>query len=120
MQLNNLPITITRKKIKNMYLRVHPDGTITVSAPRRLSDKAIWEFINSKTDWILTQREKMLKRQSMAPLQGISYSTGEIHYFWGLSCTLLVEEGCGRSSVGRGHAPADQAGPPLTPIRRTS
>lgn len=99
MQLNNLPITITRKKIKNMYLRVHQDGTITVSAPRRVSDKVIWDFIRSKSDWILTQREKMLKRQSMVPLQEISYSTGETHYFWGLPCRLLVEETTGRGSA---------------------
>lgn len=99
MQLNNLPITITRKKIKNMYLRVHPDGTITVSAPRRVSDKVIWDFIHSKSDWILEQREKMLKRQSVSSPIEVTYSTGETHYFWGLPCTLLVEETTGRSSV---------------------
>lgn len=101
MQLNNLPITITRKKIKNMYLRVHPDGSITVSAPRRLSDKAIWEFINSKTDWIIAQREKMLSRQNIAQNRGQEpkFLTGEIHYLWGQPCRLLVEETTGRGSV---------------------
>ena len=99
MQLNNLPINITRKKIKNMYLRVHPDGTITVSAPRRVSDKVIWDFIRSRTDWIVEQREKMLKRQNTVPMEEITYSTGEIHYLWGQPCRLLVEETTGRGSA---------------------
>lgn len=81
----DIPITITRKKIKNMYLRVHPDGSITVSAPRCLSDKAIMEFINSKTDWITAQREKILSRQNMEQNRGQEpkFLTGEIHYLWG-------------------------------------
>lgn len=98
MQLNNLPITITRKKIKNMYLRVHPDGTVTVSAPKRASDKVIWNFINSKADWITTQRQKLLNRQNTASKE-YTYVTGETHYFWGQPCRLLVEETTGRGSV---------------------
>ena len=97
----DLPITITRKKIKNMYLRVHPDGTVTVSAPKRASDKIIWDFINSKSGWIIAQREKMISRQSETAVQGqaVSYVTGESHYLWGQPCTLLVEETTGRSGV---------------------
>lgn len=97
----DLPITIIRKKIKNMYLRVHQDGTVTVSAPRRVSDKVIWDFINSKSDWILSQREKMLRRQSGAADSGQEpvFVTGETHYFWGRPCQLLVKETAGHSSV---------------------
>lgn len=98
MQLNDLPITITRKKIKNMYLRVHSDGRITVSAPKRASDKVIWDFINSKTDWIVTQRQKVLSGQNAVSGQ-YTYATGEKHAFWGIPCPLLVEEVAGRSSV---------------------
>ena len=97
----DFPITITRKKIKNMYLRVHQDGTVTVSAPKRASDKVIWEFINSKSDWIITQREKMLSRQSIgqSTLKETKFLNGEIHYLWGQPCRLLVEETEGRSSI---------------------
>ena len=105
MQLTNLPITITRKKIKNMYLRVHPDGTVTVSAPKRLSDKAIREFVNSKADWIEAQLQKMEERKRAEQQAGIKkstepvYLTGELHYYWGCPCKLLVEETTGKSSV---------------------
>ena len=105
MQLTNIPITITRKKIKNMYLRVHPDGTVTVSAPKRLSDKAIREFVNSKADWIAAQLKKLEERKKAEQQAGAKrftepvYLTGEIHYYWGCPCKLLVEETAGKSSV---------------------
>ena len=98
MSLQNIPITITRKKIKNMYLRIHPDGTITVSAPLRLSNKAIQDFINSKSDWIMKQRENLLARQSVAKElpRELSYISGETHFLWGHPCRLLVEEVSGK------------------------
>ena len=105
MQLTNLSITITRKKIKNMYLRVHPDGTVTVSAPKRLSDKAIRECVNSKTDWIEAQLKKIEERKGAGQQAGIkqsaepTYLSGEIHYYWGCLCKLLVKETTGKSSV---------------------
>ena len=101
----DFPITITRKKIKNLYLRVRPDGSVTVSAPRRCSDKVIRDFINSKSDWIAAQLQRIEERKS-AELQAEQkqtaepfYTSGEIHYFWGCPCQLLVEETTGRSSV---------------------
>ncbi|MBP3595687.1 MAG: M48 family metallopeptidase [Lachnospiraceae bacterium] len=99
------PITITRKKIKNMYLRVHPDGAVTVSAPKRLSDKAIREFVNSKADWIEAQLKKIEERKGEGQQAGIkqpaesTYLSGEIHYYWGCPCKLMVEETTGKSSV---------------------
>ena len=99
------PLTITRKKIKNLYLRVHPDGTVSVSAPKHLSDKAIREFVNSKTDWIEAQLQKLEERKRAGQQAGIKqpaepdYLTGEIHYYWGCPCNLLVEETGGKSSV---------------------
>ena len=97
--------TITRKKIKNLYLRVHPDGTVSVSAPKRLSDKAIREFVNSKTDWIEAQLQKLEERKRAGQQAGAkpsaeqNFLTGEIHYYWGCPCKLLVEETTGKSSV---------------------
>ena len=103
MQLNNFPITITRKKIKNMYLRVHQDGTVSVSAPKRMSDKAIRDFVDSKSDWIEMQLKKLEERKQQvsetAHTTEPSYVTGEINYLWGKPCTLLVEETTGRGSV---------------------
>ena len=101
----SFPLTITRKKIKNLYLRVHPDGTVSVSAPKRLSDKAIREFVNSKNDWIEAQLKKLEGRKKSGQQAGTkqsaepTYLTGEIHYYWGCPCKLLVEETASKSNV---------------------
>ena len=74
---NRYTIEVTRKKIKNMYLRVKDtDGTLSVSAPYGMSDTEIRKFVESKSDWIeQTTREmlnvRQLKEQEpvMAPLR---------------------------------------------------
>ena len=100
----SFPLTITRKKIKNMYLRVHPDGTVSVSAPKRLSDKAIREFVEFKADWIEAQLQKLEQRKKaeQAGTKQVAepaYLTGELHYYWGCPCKLLVEETTGKCHV---------------------
>ena len=46
--IEDIPITLERKNIKNMYLRVvPPNGEVKVSAPLFLSDSDIAEFIKS-------------------------------------------------------------------------
>ena len=62
---NRYTIEVTRKRIKNMYLRVKDtDGTLSVSAPYGMSDTEIRKFVESKSDWIeQTTREMLNVRQ---------------------------------------------------------
>ena len=57
---NHFTITydLEYKKVKNINLRIKPDGTIHVSANRRVPQKAIDEFVSSKADFILKALEK--------------------------------------------------------------
>ena len=51
---NRYEIEVTRKRIKNMYLRVKDtDGTLSVSAPYGMSDTEIRKFVESKSDWMI-------------------------------------------------------------------
>lgn len=51
---------MTRKKIKNMYLRVkRPQGEVTVSAPVRMTKAEIQRFVEERLDWILKTREQI-------------------------------------------------------------
>ena len=50
--MKSYDIEIIRKNIKNMHLRVLPDGKISVSAPRFVSEKSIRAFISSHEAWI--------------------------------------------------------------------
>jgi len=53
-----MKVIITRKKIKNMYLRVRSVDTVEVTAPYRMSEKRIMEFVESKRAWIARAVER--------------------------------------------------------------
>lgn len=86
-EIEGISIILERKNIKNLYLRIKPDGTVKVSSPMRLSDDAIKEFILSRIDWIRDTRAKMLENP---PKSKINYKDGEIHYIWGEPYTLQL------------------------------
>lgn len=78
---------VERKRIKNMYIRVLPDGSVKVTAPRQVSDRIIEEFVSSRRDWILAARKKL---ESQPLHRSYSYANGERHLLWGKEYTLEV------------------------------
>ena len=55
-------VTIVRKPIKNMYLRIKPpNADIVVSAPQRMSEGAIGRFVAERKPWIERARRTMLQ-----------------------------------------------------------
>lgn len=86
--IENIPITLERKNIKNMYLRIKPPhGEVRVSAPLSISDEEIIKFIKSKKDWILKKQKYILENEINAPLK---YTNGEKHPLWGNEYTLQL------------------------------
>ncbi len=57
--MDNLKITVSRKKIKHLYIRVVSPSEIMVTCGKRFSMKEIDEFIRLKADWIERQRQKL-------------------------------------------------------------
>lgn len=55
-------ITIIRKPIKHLYLRIHTDGQVVVSAPKQMPMKTISAFIDSKQHWIATKKRQQQER----------------------------------------------------------
>lgn len=89
-------VTVTRKRMKNLYLRVlPPDGRIAVSAPLRTSDAEIRRFIGSRADWIDKQRARILSARATTLEDG-----GTILYFGG-SLRLRVIPHAGRTKIER-------------------
>ncbi|MDL2281279.1 M48 family metallopeptidase [Selenomonadales bacterium OttesenSCG-928-I06] len=87
--VENIEIEITRKKIKNIYLKVkNPEGKVTISAPRKITDDFILQFVNTKLDWIKNQ-QKSLKEQSGIK-QNYFIKSGEIYKLWGNEYTLNI------------------------------
>ena len=90
MIVNGIEINVTRKNIKNMYLRVKaPNGSVNVSAPKFVSDDEIYNFVASKMDWILKKREEIANTDYIPKLK---YVNGEKHFLWGEEYTLQLIE----------------------------
>ncbi len=81
---------VTRKDIKNIYLRVHSgNDKIAISAPKHISDETIRLFILSKLDWI-KKKSKELPQQALKTSQ--RYVDGEIFHIWGRKYSLSISE----------------------------
>lgn len=90
LDLDGIPITVLRKPIKNIYLRVFPpEGQVVVTAPENLSSFLIHDYLSKKKTWINEKRADMHSLQKKAPL---SFTQGEIHHFFGQPYPLVVYE----------------------------
>ncbi len=49
-------------KAKRISIKVAPTGEIRVTVPRRVSQKAAFQFALENSDWIIRTRAKVLKR----------------------------------------------------------
>lgn len=62
-QFSGFTIEVTRKKMKNIYLRIYPDGKITLSVPKHIKQAEIDTFLSSKLNWIQEQQAKFQSQQ---------------------------------------------------------
>jgi predicted metal-dependent hydrolase len=84
-------VSVTRKRIKNLYLRVLPQAGVLVSAPLRSTDAEISRFVLSREDWIALQ----LKKQALILPRG--YRDGEAIPYFGKNLTLRRIDRTGRT-----------------------
>lgn len=90
MDVKGISINVTRKNIRNIHLRVcQPDGHVRVSAPQRMSLKAVHAFVASKFEWVVHHRERITTQKRPPPLQ---FSDGEEHPLWGQFYPLNIIE----------------------------
>lgn len=62
MRIDGLDIEITRKPIKNMYLRIKPPmGDVLISAPKHMGNRQIADFVRARRAWIDANRSRMAK-----------------------------------------------------------
>lgn len=86
--LSGITISVTKKSIKNMYIRVvPPDGKVQITAPYTVSDDSIRGFAISKISWIKKQRKCFGEQSRQTKRQ---YITGESYYLWGKRYRLDV------------------------------
>ena len=61
-----IQVHIVRSKRKTICMSVNKDGSVTVKAPRLYpTDKEIAKFVESRADWVITQRNRQQEREDM-------------------------------------------------------
>ena len=95
MIIDETEIIVEKKNIKNMYLRILADGSVKVTAPKKIKDDAIRNFVHAKTDWIKQHREIILQRQEKDPAQN-NFTSLEL---WGRMYPLEIVATNGRPHI---------------------
>ena len=91
--------TLERKRMKNLTLRVHPDGSIRVSAPVRTPLARIEDFLRSHVAFIdQTRRKFEAKRVENPPLL---LQTGDIIPIYGHPHTVQVARAAKRQATAK-------------------
>lgn len=86
--IDEFEIELTRKKIKNMNLRIFPQsGKIKVSFPIEISDEKIYELLTFKIDWI---RKNLRKNHSKKIKQNTFYADQKTLPFKGKEYELKI------------------------------
>lgn len=83
---------LTRKKVKNINLRIKPDGIVYISAPPKVSVGVIEKFIRQKSDFIFTNLDKFNARPAAPtlPEAGTEYKNGDTVRYFGENYTLSI------------------------------
>ena len=88
MLIENITVTVEKKNIKHMYMRIlPPNGDVKISAPSHISDREIIDFVKSKKDWILKKQKYIIENDIAAPYK---YDNGEKHPLWGKEYELQL------------------------------
>lgn len=89
--VDGLTITVSRKKIKNLNLRIHPTGDVHVSIPWRMPLDGAFHFIQNKRGWIENHRQRLLNTASSMPKEPL-LQTGDTIYLLGQRIELNIHQ----------------------------
>lgn len=65
LNIEDVTILVTKKQIKNMYLRIQKkDGTVLISAPLWVNDAQIRQFAEERINWIRKYQQKYATAKS--------------------------------------------------------
>lgn len=84
---------LTRKSVKNVNLRVKPDGLVYISANSRVTIGFIESFITEKSDFIFNALDSFEKSKAASelPKKGAAYRNGDTICYFGENYTLSIE-----------------------------
>lgn len=89
-ELGDITISLTRKRVKNVHLTVHPpDGRVTLVAPLATRTEVARAYAISRLRWIRQQQQSFREQQREQPRQ---FVTRESHHIWGRRYLMTVTE----------------------------
>ena len=65
-----IPVSVVRKRVKNLNLRVRADGTVTLSIPQHLPLARARELLDRKGGWIAERVRRNIERRPSPDLAG--------------------------------------------------
>lgn len=65
-----IPVSVVRRRVKNLNLRVRADGTVTLSIPQHLPLARAREFLDRKGEWIAERVRRNIERRPSPDLAG--------------------------------------------------
>ena len=78
-----IPVSVTRKHVRNLNLRIHHDGSVVLSMPMAMPAGRAQEFLDRRAAWIRKNVDSRLKR---AAVQDLLAGQGASTYpLWGES-----------------------------------
>lgn len=84
--------SLSRKKVKNVNMRVKPDGIVYISAPSRVSIGFIEDFIRQKSEFIFAALERFsaISPEPELPKIGETFQNGDTLRYFGTDYTLSI------------------------------
>lgn len=96
-EISGLEMEVVRKAVKHMRVTVYPPGgSVRVSVPLHVGDRAVREAVTRKLGWIREKRQLVIDRARDRECELV---TGASHWVWGRRCRLTVEETAGSTGV---------------------
>lgn len=86
--LDDTPVYLTRKNVRNLRLRITERGEFHLSIPWRASMSMARDFLHEQAAWISRQQERFARRQAAQP----RLVDGETVAWWGQDVPLKVVE----------------------------
>lgn len=81
--LDDIPIQLTRKAVKNLNLRIQHGARVQLSVPKACSPREINDFLEAKKSWIKKHYQPVLAKTSQ-------FNTGDVLYVSGKPYTLQI------------------------------
>ena len=76
-RLGAVPVCVTRKRVRNLNLRVHGDGSVVASVPWHTSRERAQQFLDAHAAWIFSRVSNKAERQD------VGADASPIYALWG-------------------------------------